>query len=85
MCCKRKVWHYFLFVNGTDADGKPAVLVHTASSTRKLDQEGIQSVSSSPFIKWVSEKVNTAKWEIVSLTELSASVRIRLDADTQGI
>jgi hypothetical protein len=29
------------------------------------------------------DKANTAKWEIISLTELSASVRIRLDADTQ--
>lgn len=85
MCCKRKAWHYFLFTNGTDADGKPVVLVHTASGTKQLDEEGIQSVSSSPFIKWMTDKANAAKWEIVSLTELSASVRIRLDADTHDI
>jgi hypothetical protein len=85
ICCKRKTWHYFLFTNGIVSDGKPVVLVHTASGTKQLAEAGIQTVSSSPFIQWVSGKVNTAKWEIVSLTELSASVRIRLDADAESI
>ena len=85
MGCKRKAWHYFLFTNGTDTDGKPVVLVHSASGTKQLDEDGIQSVSSSPFIKWASDKANTEKWEIVSLTNHSASVRIRLNADAEGI
>ncbi len=76
-----KQWNYFLFSNGTDTAthrGGPVVIVTSASGTQQLDEEGIQSVASSAFINWITKKAKEERWEIISLTNLSASARVRM-------
>ena len=76
-----KQWNYFLFSNGADTAthrGGPVVIVTSASGTQQLDEEGIQSVASSAFINWITKKAQEERWEIISLTNLSASARVRM-------
>ena len=76
-----KEWHYFLFTNSTDTsetNGGPVVLVHSATGTHQLDECGIKSVASSAFINWVTNKVRSDSWQVISMTNMSTSVRVRM-------
>jgi hypothetical protein len=80
ICCARKKWSIVLFTNGTDTTkckGGPVILVHTASGTAQLDEEGITTIASSAFIEWLQNKVQTEKWEVISLNAVAASVRVK--------
>ena len=79
--CKRKQWHYCLFTGGVDITkpkGGPIILVHTETGTCQLDEEGLECISSAAFIDWITHKVNTEGWEVISLTNMSASVRMKV-------
>ena len=79
--CKRRQWYYCLFTGGVDITkpkGGPVILAHTEVGTSQLDEDGINCIASSAFIDWITHKVNTEGWEVISLTNLSASVRVRL-------
>ena len=78
-CCKRKDWNIVLFTNGTDTTkcgGGPVVLVHSASGTAQLDEKGIQTIASGPFIEWLQNKVEEEGWKVISLLPTAASVRV---------
>lgn len=80
MCCRRKEWHYILFTNSTKAcSGKPIIIVTTATDSQPLYEEGIDTIASCAFVNWITQKVRTEKWEIISLTKNSASARVKLD------
>ena len=79
--CTRKKWSIILFTNGTDTTkckGEPVILVHTASGTAQLDEQGVKTIASSAFIEWLQNKVQTEKWEIISLNDMAASVRAKI-------
>jgi hypothetical protein len=79
--CKHKEWHYCLFTGGVDITkpkGGPIILVHTETGTCQLDEAGVNCIASSAFIDWITHKVNNEEWEVISLTNLSASVRVKI-------
>ena len=79
--CKRRQWHYCLFTGGVDITkpkGGPVILAHTEVGTSQLDEDGVNCIASSAFIDWITHKVNTEGWEVISLTNLSASVRVKI-------
>jgi hypothetical protein len=80
MCCPRKCWQYYIFTNGNDPScgGGPVVLVHSANGIGQLDEQGILSVGSSKFLRWLTEKTQKDGWEVVSLTDEAASVRLKV-------
>ena len=76
-CCTRKTnWSIILFTNSTKCKGGPVILVHTASGTAQLDEQGVDTIASSAFIEWLENKVQTEKWEVISLDATAASVRV---------
>jgi hypothetical protein len=80
-CKKREEWRYVIFTNGTDTScscgGRPSVLVHSSAGVSQLNEPGIESVSSKNFIEWIDKKTRDDGWEIISLVETAASVRMK--------
>ena len=74
-------WQYYLFTDGTDAscagEGGPIILVHSAAGICQLDENGIKTIGSSKFIEWITKKTAHDGWELISLTDRSASVRVK--------
>ena len=76
-CTRKKNWNIILFTNSTKCKGGPVILVHTASGTEQLDEQGVNTIASSAFIEWLEKKIQTEKWEVISLDATTASVRVR--------